>query len=112
MGKYGAIRGKATFDMHKSLEDRLWEAIFGTSEQEKYLKGQVTGKNNRRRKEKYGKGRLGVDLSMSVQEVDEDVYAGDFIMGGRHWMKGIVDTATDLVAVFSDECTTCGTRGY
>jgi hypothetical protein len=61
---------------------------------------------------KYMKGRLGTSAKGQVEQVTDNVYAANFVLGGRAQKKGVIDTATDFVAVESSECTSCTGLGY
>lgn len=47
-----------------------------------------------------------------MTEIQDDVFAADYIMGETTFMKGIIDTATDFIGIESDDCPNCEGAGY
>ena len=47
-----------------------------------------------------------------MTEIQEDVFAADYIMGETTFMKGIIDTATDFISIERDDCSNCEGLGY
>ena len=105
--KYAALKSDMNFGGRKSAETRLYEMVYGESEETLELQRALEYRQKLEKNAKYGKGRLGIDAQAIVEVIDDDVFAANFIMGGRLPMKGILDTATDLVTVESDDCQGC-----
>ena len=85
-------------DKKKTATESVWDTIFGEAEK---LPAQ-------KQKSKYGRGRLGVkDISAVYgEEVQDDLYAVSFYTLGedRTAGLGILDTATELVAISDEKC--------
>ena len=109
--KYAAIKSDMNYRSHMSPSDRVYQTFFGETEEEIALKKVAAAHYNKETSQKYGRGRLG-DSKSIVENISEDVFAANFVMGGRYSMKGIVDTGTEFVSIQSSECTNCDGYKY
>ena len=59
--KYATLKSHMTFSTPKSAETRLYEKLFGESEETMHLKNGLEYYQKLSKNAKYGKGRLGID---------------------------------------------------
>ena len=86
----------------KSLAQQIYNRFFGEEQESSKLSVFEEGSAH---KTKYGRGRVGTQVV--VTNDDLGVYAAQFYMGRKQQLNGVIDTATEMVAVEGKPCFTC-----
>jgi hypothetical protein len=101
--KYDTIYDKTSRPMRKDGRRKAWELVFGKSQEELALEKKIA---DNKRASRYSRGKLGQTIKMETELLD-NVYTARFIMGGAKPMHALIDTATEVTAVNSLNCTRC-----